>query len=745
MNALAGSRHKQPDWTAVWRNAASKTGDAIQKDSLTNHDIGDSVRLSWNAQIPDLALNGSVRWVSLKARDRYGNQDSIWLGVGIDAMAPRILSIQGRSPAGQAIEPDLDTSSGDTVYTFHPTEVQLDPITKKFMVEIHATDSAGLDTLTAKVPGSEVWAEFRGKKDSVVRAKVLPLDIDSTDKPFQVVLRDLAGNERKLQFLVLSDRTAPWLTVHQVRKSDGNGWLVWPTLIDSFQRQMRGKQDSADSVIRKVTFLVENGKRLMSPTSLDTSNPYHAEPRAKLLAYSGMSKEKLVTIRVGDTIDLDIGVQDDGLVVAHRIQLDGRDLDSSAFPHLDSLLSRHSAENLVRFVATKRKQKMVVWAKDWVGNQDSLIVWFVDSLPDLQVVDPQNDHHVGQDVGEVYMRQTLVTRADGSQTPRTHWLVHSWNPLPAGQSWSPPLRLYVDSDGDSTTGDTAGAIRGADRALELISGDGSDTAKGAHAVPYSFQGGVWTAVGDTLHEGGLAADGMIHFGNHPDDPRTVQVGTGTQILPSRRQAPANLGVWEIGWDLFGTGDQLHQLRWGIVSTADGDTVIDTVTHRLRLFDPYGFRPVVVDGDVSEWRDMDVAQMRVWTGTKVSNGQLRVKIAVANDTGVPVKGGFELRYYFKGVAGTVASLDPTGQVQAFSGKITVGQPVRVPGGPKNPDSLLWSVSVKCANCSFNSQGTPWGIGTLVLTGPSSKSIITSLGDDWSYQVDTASTLNPHVPA
>lgn len=743
--ALAGSIHKQPNWISLWKASATKTGDALDRDSLVVTDAGDSVRLPWVADIPLLSEDRTVRWVRLTARDRYGNQDSLALGLEIDATLPEIVKLEGVAPDGSPVAPEMDTTMGDTVWVFHPTLTQLDPVSRRFKVRVRATDTRGLASIEAQVPGPETWAELKGQKDTTLVAAVTPVDVLSDSADFELKVVDLAGNFRKTRFRVLSDTKAPWLTVHQVRKPDQNGWFVWPTLIDSFQREFRGVPGGTDSVARKVAFLVYNGKRLMSPTSMDTSDPFHSRPRARELAYSGAGKEKLVTIAVGDTLDLDVGIQDDGYIVASRITLDGKPLDTSAYRDLDTLLRKHPTEKMLRFVATKRKQKLVVWGMDAVGNQDSLIVWFVDSLPDLQIVDPQNDHTTGQDVGEVYMRQTLVNKPDGSTTPRTHWLVHSWNPLGSDSSWAPPMRLYVDVDADSTTGDTTGVLRGADRALELISGNGSDTGRGAHIVPMAYENGLWIVVGDTLHEGGTAPNGVVHFGNHPDDPRTVPVGTGTQILPSRRQAGANLGAWEIGWDLFGSGDQLKSIRWGLVSSATGDTVIDTATHRLKVFEPYGFRPVTVDGDVSEWREQDFAQMRVWTGTSISGSQLRVKLSVANDTGVAVQGGFELRYYFKGVAGTVANIDPIGQVQAFAGKVTVSQPVRVPGGPRNTDSLLWAVTVKCEGCSFNSQGAPWGMGTLLLTGPSIKSITTSLDDDWSYLPDTARTLNPHVPA
>src|ERR1035437_9475644 len=317
-------------------------------------------------------------------------------------------------------------------------------------------------------------------------------------------------------------------------------------------------------------------------------------------------------------------------------------------------------------------------------------------------------------------------------------MVQRRNPLLPGERDNHVYQLLVDVDDDSTTGDTTrdvpAGFRGADLALEWTNLTTADDGTGAQVrmLHWSDTLQTWIA-GAYTGEGMDVLSGLAFHQNEVDDPSTIAVRQGDQRMPSGTVSYASGGVTEIGLR-SGAGNSLHRIRWAIIPVGMSADTVRAATGGMLTFVPQQFKPVVVDGNVSDWwPDNTPEGVEVHSRTDSTGGTLQVSIGLTNPGTKPVN-GIQLKYWLHSDSTPLATLSGVPlEWSNFVVRSVVQDTSKAPG--------TWAITLMCGNCQLPGGTHLHSLAVLQITGPG---VSSNPEDDWSNSSDDGSP-NPRFPA
>lgn len=521
-----------------------------------------------------------------------------------------------------------------------------------------------------------------------------------------------------------------------------------------------GRRDVASSDIDKKSLALQrlpaNDSDVVLFWEIDSNASLLAQVEAQTLSEPGrITSTQSIPMPRDRRIRLLLDVEDRNLS-SISVKVDGRVLPMEEMnPYLraggDSLLGkadsmalrRHPRQRLLDFQATAPEHQIVFSALDVNSYETEWTVWFVNSNPDLLIVDSAADGSTGPDWGEVYGRQNTWT-PPGKADPETwaFWLLHRRNPRTIGAVDQRTTRLFVDADNDSSTGDLSHpSVRGADVALEIIPGSGTDTGSSVRVrrLAYDTVTHTWTGASAEFGEGVYGLNGMALDGNDADDPTTSVVGEGDQTLPSLVVSRATHGALEVGLRPS-MAQGVQPLRWSLLTDGlEGDSVVASDGGMI-YWSPKREKSVEVDGFTEEWLAHSSAQeIRTFSRTRKVGDTVKVWLALENPLASPVR-GVVVRYFVTATQAPIAEWSGPSAPAVPEGAVSVRVvAANTLPGLQSLDATHWAVEVQCGTCLVTGGSSLWPLGTLKLIGSGQNP-----ADDWSYSVDSLS-VNGKLPS
>lgn len=684
-----------------------------------------------------LSGHGVVRWI-VTAKDRFDvvGADSAWLV--IDSLPPTLdrwevlNTSHSKSPKGWESYFRSSNQTSDTVAWSALDENGLQTIRlRRVVLESESTEPS-------------VWSDV-GVWTTSERSHELERSLSSGKWLVGLEVEDRAGNLLDTLLEIDRDNETPALRLYAIRRSR----------LDTLGRR---DQVASDIDLKPLALqrMPENDSDLVVYTDVDSNATQMASEAVRTFdTPSRVTATRTFPMPAGNRIRLLLDAEDRSATTI-SVKLDGRvvpvdDLNPYLRAGGDSLLGsadaaalrRHPRQRLLDFAATAPEHQVVFTARDASGYEIEWSVWFVNSNPDLLVVDSAADGASGPDWGDVYGRQNTWT-PPGKADPETwaFWLLQRRNPRAAGVADQRTTRLMVDADNDSTTGDQSSpSVRGADIALELLPGRGTDTGSSVRIrrIAYDSVTQTWTEASSEFGEGIHGLNGMAIDGNDADDPTTAMVGEGDQTLPSLVVARSTHGALEVG--LRPSMIQgVQPIRWSLLTDGTGGDSVLTSNGGMILWSPKREKTVEVDGFTEEWLAHSSAQeLRTFSRTRKVGDTVNVWLALENPLASPVR-GMVLRYFVTATQAPIVEWGGPSAPAVPEGAVSVRVvAANTLPGLQSLDATQWAIEIQCGTCLVTGGSSLWPLGTLRLVGGGQNP-----ADDWSYSVDSLS-VNGKLPS
>jgi len=708
-----------------WSWSVTRTNGASVANWNVKSSVSDTVSIDQSFLVSQDISSDTVFLVRVVVTDVFGNKDSAQGLVSIDSSIPVITQWTILHGAG-AQDPTISSvrqfnRAGYASDTLLATANDMGRMLMYSVYRSVATDTNGARSLDT------TWT---GRSNVAYIVRRVGAEID-----WILQVCDFANNCTESALHSSRRSTPPRLVL----------WKTQATLLDS----LRKDSSISSASLQKKTLLVKSPSGITGVVDMyDTIDPRYASK----LAGDTISWQKSVEARKGEVFNFIVDWRSiTGACLS--VNLDGTPLtgfddnpylrdgsDSAIAKGYWNSVANHQFQRFIQIPITRVRHVLTLIATDSANHVTQGVVYLENAMSDLQVVDSAGDNNgSGADWGEVYMRRNVLTLPGGSSQPETwdYWLIQRRNPLAAGQVDDKVYRLLVDEDNDSLTGDTTSDVpkgfRGAELALEWSGLNGADDGSGAHVrlLRWNDTTKVWVAQDSSL-EGLYPLKGYGFHMNELDNSATDSVGRGDQMLPSGKGAAAIGGVAEIGLR-SGADKSLNPIRWAIVPWgAAGDTVHGS--GGMLVFESQAFKPVTVDGDVSDWWPNNTpVGIEVLSRTDSIGDTLGVRIEVRNP-GTRTQQGLQFKYWLHCDSMPSARLDSVPEEwKNLSVQSIVHDTSKATG--------TWAVTLLCGDCALTGGADFFPAAYLRLWGGD---VAKNRSDDWSNS-SQASSPNPKFPA